>query len=115
MRRCTGRVTVKTAEFYVKGLILEKIIFVTEVRRKNVEVNFFIFLAVKPVLALRSQLGAIRTLMVNVFVHILRQFWTGKRILAQSMGVGGLPPHATDLVTSNLTCFEIISSVWPRM
>ena len=53
---------------------------------------FSILFAVKPALALRSQLGAIRTLMVNVFVHILRQFWTGKRILAQSMGVGGLPP-----------------------
>ena len=80
MRRCTGRATVKTAEFYVKGLIFEKIIFVTEVRRKNVKVNFFNFfnfVAVKPALALRSQLGAIRTLMANVFVHILRQFWAG--------------------------------------
>ena len=77
MRRCTGRATVKTAEFYVKGLIFEKIFFVTEVRQKNVKVNFFNFVAVKPALALRSQLGAIRTLMANVFVHILRQFWAG--------------------------------------
>mgnify|MGYP006323656291 FL=1 len=53
---------------------------------------FYFFLPVKSALALRSQLGAIRTLMVNVLVHILRQFWTGKRILAHSMGVGGLPP-----------------------
>ena len=77
MRRCTGRATVKTAEFYVKGLIFEKIIFVTEVRRKNVEVNFFIFFAVKPALALRSQLGAIGTLMANVCIHIARQFCAG--------------------------------------
>ena len=38
---------------------------------------FYFFLPIKPALALRSQLGAIRTLMANVFVHILRQFWAG--------------------------------------
>ena len=69
-----------------------KNIFRNEVRRKNVKVNFFKFFAVKPAFALRSQLGAIGTLMANVCLHILRQFWTGKRILAHSMGVGGLPP-----------------------
>ena len=33
---CIGLPTVETASFYVKGLILEKIFFLTEVRRKSI-------------------------------------------------------------------------------